>query len=80
MSIEKVSCPKCKSEDYKVMGKGTMFIVVLFLACATFFIGIIIWPLLLVSVLLLVASPIMLFLPPMNTCNRCNKAWKVDKK
>ena len=72
-------CPRCKSNDVKTTGKGFWFLLLLGSGSILFWIGLIIWPLLVVSIAFIILSPFSFLMPKVNQCSECKKSWLVKK-
>lgn len=80
MNIDNEQCPKCESYKLTKIGRGITFIAILGISGIFFWIGIFIWPLLLLSVLAFIASPIAFFVNTRVTCGGCGYQWEIDRK
>lgn len=74
-------CPRCGSNRVTTMGKGIMFMLMMFLSSGTLVIGIIFPPLWLATIAFFLIGFTLLFIPnvKMNVCKDCNKSWKPNK-
>ncbi len=80
MNPNNEQCPRCKSYKLTKVGKGSLFMIMLLVASALFWVGIFIWPLLILSILLVIASPIAFFINTSVTCGGCGYKWEIDRK
>lgn len=80
MNLNNEQCLKCDSYKLTKIGRGIMFLSFISAGGLFLFLGILIWPLLLVSVLAFVASPIAFFVNTRVTCGGCGYQWEIDRK
>lgn len=80
MTINNEQCPKCGSYKLTKVGKGSLFVLLIAVSSVLFWVGILIWPLLIVSILLLIASPFAFLANTRVTCEGCGYQWEIERK
>jgi len=74
------NCPRCGSNSVEVKGKLFFFLILFGTGSVLFWFGLLFSPLMVISISLVIASPISFFFPPVHQCNDCKKSWTPKKK
>lgn len=77
---QNTQCPNCGSYKTKKMGRISRFFLTFAAAGASALVGIIFFPVLIFTVLLLIAAPFQLFAATEYECEACGYKWKNEKK
>lgn len=81
MSKQWEQCPRCGSNNVNVIGKGTRVAMLFLAGFCSVWIGLIFWPILPLSIGLMIASPIYaIFGKGKRSCQECKHIWKIEKK
>lgn len=73
-------CPRCGSNKVKSVGKIAYFLALFGSGGCLIWVGFLFWPILIIAILLLIASPFTFLLPKVNQCEDCKHSWKVNKQ
>lgn len=70
-----IQCIRCGSKRVETKGKLFFFFVLLGTGSCLLWLGLLFTPILVFAILLMVASPISIIMPPTHQCNDCKKTW-----
>ena len=73
-------CPRCGSSRVTAMGKGFWFALLFFGGGVLFWVGLLIWPVMIVALLMIFGSPLAFFIKKSYSCKDCNYNWKPGEK
>jgi len=72
-------CPRCRSDNVRPFGRGELFLLLLVLAGIFVWIGYYDRYLWIVSITLIIISPVAFVLPLRFRCKDCKHVWKAGK-
>lgn len=72
-------CPRCESNRVRELGKLAMFLILMGSGSCLIWVGFLFPPLWIASGLLILASPIAIFIKPFNQCKDCDYVWQAGK-
>lgn len=70
-----MNCIKCNSKKVEEIGKMQYFLTLFGTGSLFLFVGLIIWPLLIIAVPMLIGSFAAFFIPKAYKCNECKKVF-----
>jgi len=74
-------CPRCGSNKVNATSKGTRATMLFLAGFCSVWVGLILWPILPLSIGLMIASPIYaIFGKGKKSCQDCKYIWKIEKK
>lgn len=73
-------CPRCGSKRVSPTSKIMVFVVLLGTGGCLIWLGLLFLPFLILSILMIVAAPVVFFGPTTYQCGDCKKSWNEKKK
>lgn len=70
-------CPRCGSKKVQTRGKAYWIMLPFVSGGCLIWFGFLFWPLFIVAIVLIIASPFGALLPKINQCRECKYTWKV---
>lgn len=72
-------CPRCESVETQTIGKLGMFLILIGTGSCSLFVGLLFPPIWLLSIVLILGSPVAVFAVKMSMCKKCKYTWRTGQ-